>query len=187
MKDNKKLNTGLGYVAWIGDYVIAALGGLFVAGRKVRDDIMAPENIDKPVNFLKSYKKHFVKHVKSHNDNKLSARAIAWYMKDIKKYDPYVEINNKNIDDIVEKIKNADFIKVIYFEESEHQRRMPQYCKIGDYTINFASDGTEWCGGMRGNGYINIVNYQTRQTKLLATISPRLSDYLGKMVMQKAK
>ena len=185
MKD--KLNTGLGYVAWIGDYVIAALGGVFVAGRNVRDDIMAPENIDKPVDFFKSYKKHFVKHVKNHNNDKLSVRAFSRYMKDVDTYNPYTEINEKNLGDIVKKMENAYSMSVTYFEKTEHQRHTPQRCSFDDYLVFFAPDGTKWCGGIRGNGYVYKRNAQLGHYTHLAEFSPQLSDYLAEMVMKRAK
>lgn len=187
MKNDKKLNTGLGYIAWVGDYVIAALGGLFVAGRNVRDDIMNIKNIDKHVPFLKTYKKYFVEHLKKHNNDKLSTRAFGQYMKDINTYNPYTEINNKNLDKFVREMRDAYSMSVTYFEKTEHQRAVPQMCRFGDYIMQFASDGTEWCGGTRGNGYISIVDNTNKNFKPVASISPQLSDYLAEIVMQKAK
>ncbi len=185
MKNTKKLDTGLGYVAWFGDYVIAATTGVFVAGRKVREDIMDIENMTTWVPIFKTYKKHFVEHVKKHNNDKLSTRAFSRYLACVKKYNPFAEIDKKNIGDIVKKMENAYYISVTYFEETEHQRAMPQLCKFDDYLVQFASDGTEWCGGMRGNGHISIVD--NKKIKPVASISPQLSDYLAKIAMQKAK
>jgi len=187
MKDNKKLNTALGYAAWFGDYAIAVTTGIFVAGRQVREDIASIENINKWVPVFETYEKHFVEHIKNHNNDRLSTRAFSRYFAGAKKYNPYAEIDKKNIGDIVKKMENAYYISVTYFEETEHQRRAPQSCKFGDYMINFASDGTEWCGGIRGNGYISVVDHTKKQIKPVASISPQLSDYLAKIVMQKAK
>lgn len=185
MKNTKKLDTGLGRVAWFGDYAIAAATGIFVAGKKVREDMMAIENITKWVPVFKTYKKHFVEHIKKHNNDRLSGRAFVRYI--IKRdYYPTSEIEAKKLGDVVEKIKTADWISVVFFEETEHQRRMPQFCHVGDYTINFASDGTIWCGGIRGKGYINITDVHGKN-RPIATISPELSDYLAKKIMQKQK
>lgn len=186
MKNNKKLDSCLGYVAWFGDYVIAATTGVFVAGKKVREDMMAIENITKWVPVFKTYKKHFVEHVKKHNDDKLSVRAFTRYFAGTQKYNPFVEIDKKNLGDVVDKINNAYCVSLTYFEETEHQRAMPQFCHVGDYTINFASDGTEWCGGMRGNGYINKTDTHGKN-RHVATISPELSDYLARLIMQKTR
>ena len=182
MKDNKKLNTGLAYAAWFGDYAIAATTGVFVAGQKVREDMMAIENLTKWVPVFKTYKKHFVEHVKKHNDDKLSCRAFSRYFSGIQTYNPWNEIDKKKLGDVVEQIQKAHWMSVTYFEETEHQRRLPQFCRVGDYTINFASDGTKWCGGIRGNGYIN--EYKNGH---VATISPELSDYLARLIMQKSR
>lgn len=187
MKDKRKLNSCLGYVAWFGDYAIAAATGVFIAGRKVREDIMDVENMTKWVPVFKTYKKHFVEHVKKHNNDKLSVRAFTRYFAGTQKYNPFVEIDKKNLGGIVDKINNAYCISLTYFEETEHQRAMPQSCKFGDYIIQFASDGTVWCGGIRGNGYISIVDYKNKQIKPVTPISPELSDYLAKLVMQKAR
>ena len=186
MKDNKKLDSCLGYVAWFGDYAIAAATGVFVAGRKLREDIMDVENMTKWVPVFKTYKKHYVEYVKKHNDDKLSVRAFTRYFAGKKKYNPFNEIDKKNIGDIVDKINNAYCISITYFEKTEHQRRVPQFCHVGDYTINFPSDGTKWCGGIRGNGYINVAGPNSKN-QTIATISPELSDYLAKLVMQKAR
>jgi len=187
MKDNKKLNTALGYAAWFGDYAIAATTGLFIAGRKVREDIMDIENINKWVPIFKTYKKHFVEHVKKHNDDKLSVRAFTRYFAGTQKYNPFTEIDKKNIGDIVKKMENACYLSVIYFEKTEHQRAMPQRCTFGDYCVFFASDGTDWCGGMRGNGYIYKRNTPLGCYTQIADISPQLSDYLANIAMQKTK
>lgn len=187
MKHNKKLNTALGYVAWFGDYAIAAATGVFLAGRKVREDIASIENINKWVPVFETYKKHYIEHIKKHNDDKLSMRAFSRFFATTKKYNPFAEIDKKNIGDIVKKMENAYYISVTYFEETEHQRAMPKSCKFGDYIINFASDGTEWCGGIRGNGYISVFDHINKQIQPVAPISPQLSDYLANIVMQKAK
>lgn len=186
MKNNKKINSCLGYVAWVGDYAIAAIEAPWVAGRRVREDIMDVKNLTKWVPVLDTYKKHFVEHVKNHNNDRLSCRAFVRYITK-RDYYPTSEIEAKKLGDVVEKIKTADWISVVFFEETEHQRRMPQFCRVGDYTINFASDGTIWCGGIRGKGYINITDVHGKN-RPIATISPELSDYLAKTIMlQKQK
>lgn len=100
---------------------------------------------------------------------------------------PFYEINQKQIGYIIDKLKNTPYIMIQYFEETEHQRAMPQSCKFGDYIINFAPSGTEWCGGIRGNGYISAIDVYGKQIKPIATISPELSDYLAKTIMQKTR
>ncbi len=185
MKNNKKLDSFLGHAAWFGDYAVAAIVAPWVAGRRVREDIMDVKNITKWVPVFKTYKKHFVEHVKKHNNDRLSGRAFVRYVTRRNVY-PTSEIERKKLGDIVEKIKTADWISVVFFEETEHQRRMPQFCRVGDYTINFASDGTIWCGGIRGKGYISITDVHGIN-RPIATISPELSDYLAKTIMQKRK
>ena len=157
MKNNKRLDYALSYAAWASDYAVAATTGIFVAGQKVREDMMAIENINKWVPLFKTYKKHFVEHVKKHNNDRLSGMVFVRYVIRKNVY-PTSEIESKKLSDVVKKIKTANWISVVFFEETEHQRHSPQFCHVGDYTINFASDGTKWCGGMRGNGHINITD-----------------------------
>lgn len=185
MKNNKKINSCLGYVAWFGDYAIAAIAAPWVAGRRVREDIMDVKNLTTWVPVLDTYKKHLVEHVKKHNNDRLSCRAFVRYITRRNVY-PTSEIERKKLGDVVEKIKTADWISVVFFEETEHQRRMPQFCRVGDYIINFASSGTEWCGGMRGKGYISITDVHGTN-RPIATISPELSDYLARLIMQKTR
>lgn len=187
MKNNKKLNSCLGYVAWVGDYAIAAVVAPWVAGRRVREDIMDVENITKWVPVIDTYKKHLVEHVKNHNNDRMTVRALKRCRVDTKKFDPLDEIDKKKIGYIIDRLKNTNYVSVQYFEETEHQRHAPQMCKFGDYIINFASDGTEWCGGVRGNGYISALDVFDRQIKPIAQISPQLSDYIAKIVAQKAR
>lgn len=187
MKNNKKLNSCLGCVAWVGDYAIAAIAAPWVANHRVREDIMDVKNMDKWVPIFETYKKHFVEHVKNHNNDRMTVRALKRCRMDTKKFDPFGEIDKKKIGHIIDKLKNTDYISVQYFEETEHQHHAPQMCKFGDYIINFASNGTEWCGGVRGNGYISIVDYIDKQIKPVAKISPELSDYIAKLVIQKTK
>lgn len=187
MKDNKKLDSFLGQAAWVGDYAIAAIAAPWVAGRRVREDIMDVKNITKWVPVFETYKKHFVEHIRNHNNDRFTYRAFARYFANTKKYNPFVEINNKNLGDVIKNIQDCNYIMVQYFEKTEHQRHTPQMCKFGDYVINFASDGTEWCGGIRGNGYISIVDYIDKQIKPVAKISPKLSDYIAKLVTQKTR
>lgn len=185
MKNNKKLDSFLGHAAWFGDYAVAAATGIFVAGHKLRDDMTDLDNLNKWVPVFKTYKKHFIEHVKKHNNDRLSCRAFVRYITK-RDYYPTSEIEAKKLGDVVEKIKTADWISVVFFEETEHQRRMPQFCRVGDYTINFASDGTIWCGGIRGKGYISITDVHGKN-RPIATISPELSDYLAKIAMQKTR
>ncbi len=187
MKNNKKINSCLGYAAWVGDYAIAAIAAPWVAGRRVREDIMDVENIGKWVPVFGAYKKHFVEHVKNHNNDRMTVRALKRCRVDTKKFDPFYEIDQKQIGYIIDKLKNTPYIMIQYFEETEHQPRAPQMCKFGDYIINFASSGTEWCGGMRGNGYISAIDVFGKQIKPIATISPELSDFLAKMAIQKVR
>jgi len=187
MKNNKKINSCLGYAAWVGDYAIAAIAAPWVAGRRVREDIMDVKNLTKWVPVLDTYKKHLVEHVKNHNNDRMTVRALRRCRVDTKKFDPFYEIDQKQIGYIIDKLKNTPYIMIQYFEETEHQPRAPQMCKFGDYIINFASSGTEWCGGMRGNGYISAIDVYGKQIKPIAKISPELSDYLAKTIMQKTR
>jgi len=100
-----------------------------------------------------------------------------------KPFDPFYEIHNKKLGDVLFEMQKSNFATIRFFEETEHQRRAPQFCRFGDYMIHFAPYGTLWCGGMRGNGYISVVdNSDNKTVKQIAAISPDLSDYLGRLV-----
>ena len=103
MKNNKKLNSCLGYVAWVGDYAIAAIAAPWVANHRVREDIMDVKNMDKWVPIFETYKRHFVEHVKNHNNNRMTVRALKRCRMDTKKFDPFDEIDKKKI--VAEDIK----------------------------------------------------------------------------------
>ncbi len=186
MKNNKKLDSFLGHAAWFGDYAVAAIVAPWVAGRRVREDIMDVKNITKWVPIFETYKNHLVEHIKNHNNDRMTVRALKRCRVDTKKFDPFYEIDQKKIGYIVDKLNNTSYIMIQYFDETEHQLRAPQMCKFGDYVINFASSGTEWCGGIRGKGYISITDVHGTN-RPIATISPELSDYLAKIAMQKTR
>lgn len=90
------------------------------------------------------------------------------------------EIDKEQIGGIVAKLESAPVLRVSYFEKTEHQPWAPSLCNFDDYVIQFSSAGTEWCGGMRGNGYISKKEINGTMTQI-CTISPELSDYLAQI------
>ena len=194
MKDEKIVN--LAYFAGRLLKPFIAIWAPMVVSQQIRREIADPNKIDEPLELGKRIRKH----TKSFMECKVHAlpdyfahKAIAYNEQRTENrtnivYDIQPEIDAKQLGDIVKKMKEeASWMSVIYFEETEHQRRMPQRCVFGDYLVLFASDGTRWCGGKRNNGYI-----YKKQTPLgchtqIANISPQLSDYLAEMIMQNGK
>lgn len=101
-------------------------------------------------------------------------------------YNPFIEIEEKNLESVLCGLSEKDFIDVRYFEKTEHQSHSPMRCTFGDYMINFAPDGTVWCGGIRGNGYIFKRDIKGNQQQI-ATISAQLSKYLATIADEKFK
>ncbi|MBQ1927557.1 MAG: hypothetical protein II179_00650 [Alphaproteobacteria bacterium] len=159
--------------------------------QKVRCEIADPQKMDEPLELGKRIRKH----TKSFMECKVHAlpdffvhKAVARNERRKQEYDnSYTmpinvqpEIKEKQIGDIVAKLENTPIITVSYFERTEHQPWAPSLCDFGDYVIQFSSAGTEWCGGMRGNGYISK-KMPDGTRKPICTISPDLSDYLAEI------
>lgn len=98
-----------------------------------------------------------------------------------KTFNPLIEIESAGLSKILD---FNGMIDVYYFEATEHQDYYPRRCKFGEYMIDFAPNGTDWCGGMRGNGYVFKRDVNGNYNQLM-TISPQLSDYLAKVVIEK--
>ncbi len=159
--------------------------------QKVRCEIADPQKIDEPLELGKSIRKHtnaFMKNKVHALPDYFFNRAWTYNEWRKQKYDnSYTvpinvqpEIDEKQIGDIVAKLEFAPVLHVSYFEKTEHQPRVPSLCNFGDYVIQFSSAGTEWCGGMRGNGYISK-KMPDRTREPICTISPDLSDYLAEV------
>lgn len=186
-KQNKRLNN----IAAIADMVIAYISAPFAAARGVRRDIMNPNNIDKKLKFCNLYGHHFREHIAESNLLKL----YTWSLKhgDARiarvrsdKYNPFFEITDKGLENVLYNLSNQDVINVRYFDATEHQSHMPMRCRFGDYMINFAPAGTKWCGGIQGNGY--VFKFDSRDGyKQIATISPELSNYIANIADEKFK
>lgn len=159
--------------------------------QKVRCEIADPRKMDEPLELGKRIKKHtnvFMKNKVHVLPDFFAHKVMAYNERRKQEYDnSYTmpinvqpEIKEKQIGDIVAKLESAPVLRVSYFEKTEHQPWAPSLCEIGDYVIQFSSAGTEWCGGMRGNGYISKkMPDGTREP--ICTISPNLSDYLAKI------
>ncbi len=169
----------------MGDGAIACITAVVIAAKDVRKDIMDPKKLDEPLKFFERYKFYFLHHKRKHNDNKLQTR-ICGDTEEKQEYNPFREIAAKGLEDIVYSCSGNDVIDVRYFETTEHQARKPMRCYFhnGDYMIDFGQRGTEWCGGMRGNGYV-FKRGETGTYQQIAIISPELSDYLAQIADEK--
>lgn len=166
-----------------------AIWAPIVVSQQIRREIADPNKIDEPLELGKRIRKH----TKSFMECRVHAlpdyfahKAIAYNERRTQKHSyviqvkPYVqpEIDEKQIGDIVAKLQSVPVLTVSYFEKTEHQAAVPASCEFGDYVIQFSSAGTEWCGGMRGNGYISKKTPDGKRQQI-CTISPDLSDYLA--------
>ena len=187
MKDEKFVN--LAYFAGRLLKPLIAIWVPIVVSRQIRQEIADPNKIDEPLELGKRIRKH----TKSFMECKVQAlpdylahKAMAYNERHAQKHSyviqvkPYVqpEIDEKQIGDIVAKLQSAPVLTVSYFEKTEHQPAVPASCEFGDYVIHFSPAGTQWCGGMRGNGYISKKTPNGTQQPI-CTISPNLSDYLA--------
>lgn len=186
MKDEKIVN--LAYFAGRLLKPFIAIWAPIVVSQQIRREIADPNKIDKPLELGKRIRKH----TKSFMECKVHAlpdyfahKAIAYNEQRTENrtnivYDIQPEIDAKQIGDIVAKLQSAPVLTVSYFEKTEHQPAVPASCEFGDYVIQFSSAGTDWCGGMRGNGYISKKTPNSTQQPI-CTISPNLSDYLAEI------
>ena len=55
---------------------------------------------------------------------------------------------------VINSVLKSPVFKLTLFEETEHQKRQMQRYETCNYFIDFGGDGTSWCGGIRGNGYV---------------------------------
>jgi len=184
MKDEKIVN--LAYFAGRLLKPFIAIWAPIVASQQVRYELADPDKLTEPIKLGKRLRKH----TKSFMECKVRAlpsyfahKAMAYNERRTEKHINVIyyvqpEIDEKQIGDIVAKLNNAPVLTVSYFEKTEHQAAVPSSCEFGDYVILFSSAGTEWCGGMRGNGYISKKMPNGIQQPI-CTISPNLSDYLA--------
>jgi len=189
MKDEKIVN--LAYFAGRLLKPFIAVWAPIVVLRQTRREIADPNKIDEPLRLGKRIRKHadgFMEYKVHALPDYFARKAVAYNERRAQKYDNArsvlfnvgPEIDEKQIGDIVKKLENATVLTVSYFEKTEHQPAVPALCKFGDYVIHFSPAGTEWCGGMRGDGYISKKMPNDTQ-KSIRTISPNLSDYLAKI------
>ena len=184
MKDEKIVNLAYFTGRLLKPFI--AIWAPIVASQQVRYELANPDKLTEPINLGKRLRKH----IKSFMECKVHAlpdyfanKAIAYNERRAEKrinviYYVQPEIDEKQIGDIVKKLESAPVLTVSYFEKTEHQPAVPASCEFGDYVILFSSAGTEWCGGMRGNGYISKKTPNGTQQPI-CTISPNLSDYLA--------
>lgn len=184
MKDEKIVN--LAYFAGRLLKPFVAIWAPIVVSQQIRREIADPNTIDEPLRLGKRIRKHtkgfieckvhalpdyFVRKAVAYNERRAQKRVnVIYYVQP--------EIDAKQIGDIVKKLESAPVLTVSYFEKTEHQPAVPASCEFGDCVIQFSSAGTEWCGGMRGNGYISKKMPNGIQQPI-CTISPNLSDYLA--------
>ena len=159
--------------------------------QKVRCEIADPQKMDEPLELGKRIRKHtnvFMKNKVHALPDYLAHKAMAYNERRAQKYDDSYtmpinvqpEIDKEQIGGIVAKLESAPVLRVSYFEKTEHQPWAPSLCNFDDYVIQFSSAGTEWCGGMRENGYISKKEINGTMTQI-CTISPNLSDYLAEI------
>lgn len=175
----------------LADKIIAYATAPFVALRMIRQDIMDPNQITEPINFRFKYNRYFSEHVARRNGYRMQMRAYNRGVSRINKicpavYDPTPEMTAKGLEDILCGVSGDTMLDVRYFESTEHQAPKPMRCTFGEYMIDFARNGTDWCGGTRGNGYVFKININGTFTQI-ATISPELSEYLANIADEKAK
>ena len=163
----------------------------FAVSKKIRRDIMDPNKINEPLRLgtkIRKYTKSFMECKVHALPDYFFNRAWTYNEWHKQKYDNKTtvsynaqpEIDKKQIGDIVAKLGFTPVLTVSYFEKTKHQPLAPASCEFGDYVIQFSSAGTEWCGGMRGNGYISK-KMPDGTRKPICTISPNLSDYLAEI------
>ncbi len=189
MKDEKIVNLAYFMGRLLKPFV--AIWAPIVASQQVRYELADPDKLVEPVKLGKRMRKH----TKSFMECKvhplpdyLAHKAMIYNERRAQKYDNLhtvlidvqPEIDKKQIGDIVAKLENTPVITVSYFEKTEHQPSVPASCEFGDTVILFSASGTEWCGGIRGNGYISK-KMPTGQRQQICTISPNLSDYLAEI------
>ena len=163
----------------------------FAVSKQIRRDIMDPNKINEPLCLGKKIRKH----TESFIECKVHALPYyffnrAWTYNEWRKqkpdnkttisYNAQPEIDKKQIGGIVAKLATAPVITISYFDVTNHQPMAPFSCEFGDTVIQFSPAGTEWCGGMRGNGYISKKEFNGT-IRQICTISPELSDYLAKI------
>ncbi|MBO4745605.1 MAG: hypothetical protein J5613_00855 [Alphaproteobacteria bacterium] len=172
-------------IAAFGDDAIAYVTALVVATRDVRADIMDVDQMSEPLHFFKRYKFYFLRHKQKRNNNRLQ-NCFQRKEQITQEYDPWQELRDKGLEDIICFESGNDMIDVRYFEATEHQKRKPMRCyfRNRDYMIDFGQSGTTWCGGMRGNGYV-FKRGSDNTYQQIAIISPELSDYLAKIADEK--
>lgn len=165
----------------------------FAVSKQIRRDIMDPNKMNEPLRLgtkIRKYTKSFMECKVHALPDFFVHKAVTRNERRIQKYDAGIsnaqckiaqrEIKKEQLSDIVTQLENAPVLRVSYFEKTEHQPAVPSLCDFGDYVIQFSSAGTEWCSGMRGNGYISKkMPDGTREP--ICTISPNLSDYLAKI------
>lgn len=193
MKDEKIVNLAYFMGRLLKPFV--AIWAPIVASQQVRYELADPNKLVEPVKLGKRIRRH----TKSFMECKVRAlpdylahKAMAYNERRAQKYDDshtvlinvQPEIDKKQIGDIVAKLENTPIITVSYFERTEHQPWAPSLCDFGDYVIHFSPTGTEWCGGMRGNGYISKKTPDGKRQQI-CTISPDLSDYLAEIAEER--
>ena len=172
-------------IAELGDDAIACVTALVVATHDVRADIMDVDQMNEPLHFFKRYKFYFLRHKQKRNNNRLQ-NCVHRKEQITKEYDPWQELRDKGLEDIICFESGNEVIDVRYFEATEHQKRKPMRCyfRNRDYMIDFGQSGTTWCGGMRANGYV-FKRSPDNTYQQIAIISPELSDYLAKIADEK--
>lgn len=175
-------------IAKLGDKTAAFFIAVFKAPNDVQEDMTDPEKFKEPVfNRYRINYKRYILEQNQHRLQKLVGGKVGRVTKSADS-DMLQEIADKGLTDVILS-ENSPFriSDVSYFEATEHQLPLPMVCKYGDYRIKFASAGMGWCGStQRENGFISKRNAKGHYEPV-ATISPELSDYLAKIVDEKAK
>ena len=78
---------------------------------------------------------------------------------------------------IISEFENATIIKARVMDVTLHQKRQLQRLETSDYLIDFGGNGTDWCGGVRGNGYV-FKKDKNGAPQQIAVLSPDTSKYL---------
>ena len=187
-KQNEIMATAARVAGWVSVPVLAIFIAPVVAARDMYSDINYRFNKNIPLKYAtygEYYKdciKNFVLGMPAHLENR--ARELGK-----QRLKPFDDVERKKIDKIIAEIEkleqagivsefeNAPIIKVRLMQETEHQKRQLQRLETQKYMIDFGGNGTDWCGGIRGNGYVFKKNIDG-SIQQISVISGDTSKYL---------
>ena len=89
------------------------------------------------------------------------------------------------IQDIIHSVLKYSVFTVNLFEETEHQKKHIKRIETFENIIEFGGNGTDWCGGVRGNGYVFKKSRKNGQDVIeqIAVLSPDASERLHDIIL----